>query len=158
MPHVGYADSVTNDRPGFHSDIVGKSSPNFTNPHFTFPVHEHSFIHSCTSKHSICNYCITTLRIASRSGSHLIRYERQSTEVQRLAHKGLKATSRQTESGEKTQMSPSSLCPPRSEADRVISTFSFDPNLEPSPQNLHRGEANGSPEPIEQSGIYREAG
>ena len=28
MPHVGYADSVTNDGPGFHSDISGKSSLN----------------------------------------------------------------------------------------------------------------------------------
>ena len=36
-------------------------------------------------------------------------------------------------------MSPSALCPTRSEVDRVISTFSFDPILEPSPQNLHRG-------------------
>ena len=29
---------------------------NFTSPHFTFQVHEHSFIHSHTSKHHICNY------------------------------------------------------------------------------------------------------
>ena len=28
MPHVGYADSVKNDGPGFHSDIFGKSSLN----------------------------------------------------------------------------------------------------------------------------------
>ncbi|XP_066310960.1 sugar transporter ERD6-like 5 [Miscanthus floridulus] len=28
----------------------------------------------------------------------------------------------------------------------VISTFSFDPNLPPNPQNLHRGEASGLPE------------
>ena len=28
MPHVGYADSIMNDRPGFYSDISGKSSPN----------------------------------------------------------------------------------------------------------------------------------
>ena len=32
-----------------------------------------------------------------------------------------------------------------SEANRVISTFSFDPNLKPCPQNLHRGEASGLP-------------
>ena len=58
------------------------------------------------------------------SGVHL-------TEVQRSAHEGFKATSRQTEPGEKTQMRPSGprlIC---SEADRVISTFSFDPNLKP---------------------------
>ena len=79
---------------------------NFTNPHFTSPVHEHSFIHSHTSKHRICNYCITTLRIASRSGSRLIRYERRPTEVQRLAREGLKAASRQTEPGEKNRDEP----------------------------------------------------
>ena len=43
-------------------------------------------------------------------------------------------------------MSPSGSRPICSEADRVISTFSFDPNLEPCPQNLHRGEASGPPE------------
>ena len=94
MPHAGYADSVTNDRPEFHSDIAGKISMNFTNPHFTFPVHEHSFIHSHTFKHRICNYCITTLRVASQSCSHLIRYERRPTKVRRPAHEGLEAASR----------------------------------------------------------------
>ena len=131
---------------------------NFTNPHFTFLVHDHSFIHSSihsshTSKHCICNCCITTLRVVSRSGSRLIRYERRSTEVPRLARKGLKAASRQTEPGEKMQMSPSGPCSTRSEADRVISTISFDPNLKPSPQNVHRGKASGSPESI--SGMTR---
>ena len=42
-------------------------------------------------------------------------------------------------------MSPSGPRPIRFEADRVISTFSFDPNLEPCPQNLHRGEASRPP-------------
>ena len=42
-------------------------------------------------------------------------------------------------------MSPSGPRPIYSEADKVISTFSFDPNLEPYPQNLHRGEASGPP-------------
>jgi len=45
-------------------------------------------------------------------------------------------------------MSPSSPCSICSEAYRVISTFSFDPNFEPCPQNLHRGEARGPPESI----------
>ena len=53
-------------------------------------------------------------------------------EVRRLAHEGLKATSRRTEPREKTQMSPRGLRPTRLEADSVISTFSFDPNLEPT--------------------------
>ena len=45
-------------------------------------------------------------------------------------------------------MSPSSLLPTYLEADRVISTFSFDPDLESCPHNLHRGEAIGPPESI----------
>ena len=72
------------------------------------------------------------------SGIHLTR-------VRRLAHEGLKAAPRQTEPGEKTQMSPSgprSVC---SEADRVISTFSFNPKSLPNPQNLHRGDASRPP-------------
>ena len=35
-----------------------------------------------------------------------------------------------------------------SEADSVILTFSFDPNLEPCPQNLHRGEASEPPKSV----------
>ena len=79
----------------------------------------------------------------SQSGSHLIRYERRPTEVRRPAREGLEATSRQTELGEKTQISPSGLRPTRLEADRVISTFLFDPDLKPFPHNLHRGEVIG---------------
>ena len=45
-------------------------------------------------------------------------------------------------------MSPNSPCPVYSEADKVISTFLFDPNLEPCPQNLHRGEASGPPRSV----------
>ena len=39
--------------------------------------------------------------------------------------------------------SPSGLCPTHSEADRVISTFSFDPYLKSSPQNLHEERSAG---------------
>ena len=45
-------------------------------------------------------------------------------------------------------MSPSNLHPTRLEADRVISTFLFDPDLEPYPQNLHQEEASGPPESV----------
>ena len=45
-------------------------------------------------------------------------------------------------------MSPSGLCPTHLEADRVISTFSFDPNLEPTPQNPHCREAIEPPESL----------
>ena len=58
------------------------------------------------------------------------------------------AVSHQTEPGEKTQMSPNNLRPTCSEANRVISTFSFDPNLEPCLKNLHQGEASGPPESV----------
>ena len=76
----------------------------------------HSFIHSSihsshTSKHCICNCYITTLRVTSQSGSHLIRYERQPTEVQRPAREGLKATSCQIELGEKNRDEPQQPCP-----------------------------------------------
>ena len=56
MPHEDYADHVINDGPGFHSDIAAKSSLNFTNPHFTFPVHDHSFIHSHACIHTFIPY------------------------------------------------------------------------------------------------------
>ena len=74
-------------------------------------------------------------------------------EVRRPAHEGLEAASCQTEPGEKKRMSPSGPRPICLEVDRVISTFSFDPNLEPCPQNLHRGKASGSPESV--SGMTR---
>ena len=40
-------------------------------------------------------------------------------------------------------MSPSGLHPTHLEVDRVISTFSFDPNLQPSPQNPIDGRPSG---------------
>ena len=52
------------------------------------------------------NSCIPTLRVASRSGSRLIRYERQLTKVQRPAHEGLEAASHQIEPGEKNRDEP----------------------------------------------------
>ena len=116
-----------------------------------------SYIHSCisshTSKHRICNYCITTLRVVSRSGSRLIRYERQSIEVRRPAHKGLEATSRRIEPGEKNRDEPQRPCPTplRSGQGHLDLSHSI-LNLEPNPQNQHRGEANGPLEPIERLG------
>ena len=108
----------------------------------------HPYIHPIHPSIAYANCCITTLHIVSRSGSHLIRHERQLTEVRRPAHEGLEATSCRTEPGEKTQMSPCGLGPTHLEVDRVISTFSFNPNLEPSPQNLHQGEVSRPPESL----------
>jgi hypothetical protein len=65
-------------------------------------------------------------------------------EVRRPVH------SRQTELGEKTHMSPMALTRLAQAAIRVISTFSSDPDLDPCPQNLHRGEASGPPESVGQ--------
>ena len=115
---------------------------------FIHPVIYSSIHSSHTSKHCICNCCIIMLCVVSRSGSCLIQREQRPTGVQRKSHKGLEAAPHQIEPGEKMQMSPNSLCLTRSEADRVISTFSFDPNLEPCPQNLHQGDASGPPRSV----------
>jgi len=74
--------------------------------------HFHYIVHlSHTSKCCICNCCISTLRVVSRSGSRLIRYERQPTEVRRPAHEGLEAASCQIEPGEKNRDEPQRPCP-----------------------------------------------
>ena len=80
---------------------------NITDPRFCF----HDIVHSShTSKRCICNCCISTPHVTSRSGTHLIQYERQLIEVQRPAHKGLEATSCQTEPGEKNRDEPQQPC------------------------------------------------
>ena len=53
----------------------------------------------------------------------------RETKVQRLAHKGLEAASCRTRARGEFTDEPNGLCPTRLEVDRVISTFSFDPNL-----------------------------
>ena len=132
-PHVGHADSVTNDERGSQSDISDRSSSNpitrvikVTLPTPTISLYGHSFIcyHSYIhtrihtlihTNHSFIPYirsiayalkCITTLRVASRSDSCLIQHEQRSTGVRRPTHKGLEAASHQTELGEKMQMRP----------------------------------------------------
>ena len=152
---MGHADSVTNDERGSQSDISDRSSSNpitrvikLTLPTPTISLYDHSFIccHSYIhtrihTNHSFIPYirsiayavkCITTLRVASRSGSCLIQHEQRPTGVRRPAHEGLKAASRRIEPGEKTQMSPSSLCLTHLEVDRVISTFSCQIPIGPS--------------------------
>ena len=52
------------------------------------------------------NPYISTLCVASRSGSRLIQYERRLTKVRRPDHKGLEAASCQIEPGEKNQNEP----------------------------------------------------
>ena len=138
MPQVGHADSVTNDERGSQSDISDRSSSNpvtraikVTLPTPTISLYDYSFIccHSYIhtrihtfihTNHSFIPYirsiayavkCITTLLVASRSGSCLIQHEQRPTGVRRSAHEGLEATSCQTEPGEKTQMSPEQPSP-----------------------------------------------
>ena len=54
MPHVGHADSITNDERGSRSDISDRSSSNpitrvikVTLPTPTISLYKHSFIHGC---------------------------------------------------------------------------------------------------------------
>ena len=66
MPHVGHADSVTNDQHGSRSDISDWSSSNpvtqvikVTLPTPTISLYNHSsihaFIHSIHPRHRICS-------------------------------------------------------------------------------------------------------
>ena len=177
-PHVGHADSVTNDEHGSHSDISDKDSskpvtrvikvtlPNPPTLFFKCMI-IHSFIHSHTrihtfihTSHSFIPYIRSIAYAIDASQRFVLRHKavvasfymsKRPTGVRRLAREGLEATSRQTEPREKMQMSPSGPRPICPKADRVILTFSLDPNLEPCPQNLHRGEASEPPELV--SGI-----
>ena len=56
------------------------------------------------------NPCISTLHLASRSGSRLIQYEQRLTKVRRPAHEGLEAASCQTKPEEKNQNEPQWPC------------------------------------------------
>jgi hypothetical protein len=61
-------------------------------------------------------------------GSNLPILDRD-TEVRMLAHGGPEAALQRTKSQGEMHMSPSGLCLSFLDADKVISTFSFDPNL-----------------------------
>ena len=79
--------------------------------------------------------------------------KRQIIEVRRPTHKGLEAASRQTKPGRNNLDEPQRPCPtPLRSGQGRFDLFSFDSNPEPNPQNLHRGEAIGPPEPIERLG------
>ena len=117
-PHVGHANSITNER-GSRSDISNRSSSNpitrvikVTLPNPTISLYDHSFIccHSYNhATHSFIPYirsiayavkCITTLHVASQSGDCLIQHEQRSTGVRRLAHEGLEAATSNRARGE----------------------------------------------------------
>ena len=136
MPHEGYADPITNDRPRFHSDM---------------PVSELTERDTRAIEASVVSSAPTVAKTED-GVTHEIRptptEPRGARGLELLdpnsgdrglkaAHEGAEATSHQTELGEKTQMSPTGPRPFCYDADRVISTFSFDPNPGPSPQNPH---------------------
>ena len=135
MPHEGYANPITNDRLEFYLDVPVSELAE----HDTRAI-EASVISSAPLVVKTMDGVMHETRLNPtephgarglklpdpNSGIHL-------TGVRRLARQGLEAASCGIEPGEKTQMSPSSLRLTRSKADRVISTFSFDPYLEPSP-------------------------
>ena len=90
--------------------------------------------------------CITTLRVASRSGGCLIRHKQRLTGVQRPTHEGLEAAPRQTKLGEKNADEPRvalTRSAPKQTGSSQPSRSIL--NLLPSPQNLHRGEASRPP-------------
>ena len=135
MPHEGYADLITNNGPGFRSDMaVSELTERITRAIETSDVSSTPLVaetmdgvtHETRPTPTEPNEARGLEPPDPNSGIQLTR-------VRRLAHEGLEATSHQTEPGEKTQMSPSGLRPIRSEADRVISTFSFDPDFDLCP-------------------------
>ena len=74
-----------------HTTKVTLSTPAF--------VSNKLYVKFMHSNIAYANPCISTLHVASRSGSRFIRYERQLTEARTPAHKGLEAASRQIEPG-----------------------------------------------------------
>ena len=150
MPHEGYVDPITNDGPGFHSDIpVSKLAERHTQAIEASVISSTPLVVQTTDGATHKTWSTPTEPNEARGLEPPDPDSRiRPTKVRRPAHEGLKATFCRTEPGEKTQMSHSGPCPTRSEADRVILTFLFDPNLKPNPQNLYRGEASGPPESV----------
>ena len=135
MPHEGYVDPVTSDKTGFRLNVpVSELAVRDTRAIKASVVSSAPPVAETTDGVTHETRPTTTEPAGARGlkppdpklGVDL-------TGVRRPAHEGLEATSRRTEPGEKMQISPSSLCPTRSKADRVISTFLFVPDLEPSP-------------------------
>ena len=147
MPHEGYVDPVMNDGLRFHSDMpVSELAERDTRAIEASVISSTPLV--AETADSVTHEIWSTP--TKPNGARGLEPPNPNlgielTGVRRSAHEGLEATSRRTELGEKTQMSPSGLCLTRSKADRVILTFSFNPNLKLSPQNLHQGEASGPP-------------
>ena len=135
MPHEGYDDPIMNDGPGFHLDMpVSELAEHDTRAikasvvSSTPPVVETTdeVMHEIRPTPTEPNEARGLEPLDPISGIQLTR-------VQRPTREGFEATSHRPELGEKMQMSPRGLRLTCLEANRVISTFSFDPNLDPSP-------------------------
>ena len=93
MPHEGYADPITNDGPGFHSDTPVSE----LTEHDTRAI-EASVISSTPPVVETADGVPHKTRSTPTDPNSGIR----PTEVRRPAHEGLEATSCQIEPGEKT--------------------------------------------------------
>ena len=139
MPHEGYADPITNNGPRFHSNMhVSELAERDTRAIKASVVTSAPSVVETVD--GVTHKTRPTPTKPNGVGGSSRLTPTQESDRPRLR---LEVALRQIEPGEKMQMSPSRLCLTCSEADRVISTFSFDPNLKPCPQNLHRGEASG---------------
>ena len=131
MPHEGYDNPVMNDGPRFHSNMtISKLTK-----HDTRAI-EASIVSSAPPVAETADGVTHEIQPTPTEPNRARGLEPpdpnsgiQLTGVRRPAHEGLEAASRRTKPGEKTQMSPSGLHPTRLEIDRVISTFSFNPNF-----------------------------
>ena len=107
MSHEGYADPISNDGPEFHSDMpVSKLAKRDT------LVIEASVVSSTPPVAETMNGVTHKTRPTPTEPNRARGLEPpdpnlgiRPTEVRRLAHKGLEATSHQTEPGEKMNMS-----------------------------------------------------
>jgi len=152
--YAGFSNLVTNVRTRTH--LVGAFSATHTTKVTSPPLFS---IKSRIQNISYAKNCIPMIRVAPRNDCRLIRYRQPQAEVRRSAREGLEAASRRTEPGRDNRDEPQRPCPTplRSEPGR-LDLLSFDSNLEPNPQNLHRGEAIGPLSLSNDSGICREAG
>ena len=134
MPHEGYVDPIMNG-PRFHSDIpISELTKRDTQ------AIEASVISSTPPVVETVDGVTHETRPTPIEPNEAWGLEPpnpnsgiQLTRVRRPACEGPKAASCRIELGEKMQMNPSSLWPTHLEADRVISTFLLDPNLELCP-------------------------
>ena len=127
MSHEGYADPVMNDGPRFHSDMpISELTERDTR------AIEASVVSSAPpvveTKDGVMHEARPTPTKPHGARGLEPPDPRSIGRGSKAAHEGLEAASHQTEPGRKKQMSLSCLCPSRLEANKAVSTFSFDPS------------------------------